>query len=188
MHDIEKYLIEIAEGSMDALHHLYKEMRTPIYALLISIVKSRSIAEDLLQDTFIMVYNKASKYTAQTQARAWIYRIARNLAYDNLRRSKHTIYLESEESLAGSPSTKDDPQEKLDLMATLLKLGELDRQIVVLYVISGFKHAEIAELLEMPCSTVRWKYRRALSQMASMLGGDQGEHTQLLHRSSRSKK
>src|SRR5690554_3935659 len=62
--------------------------------------------------------------------------------------------------------------ENLDLMSALLELDEADRQIVVLHVVAGFKHREIADFLSLPHSTVRWRYRRALSKLAAILGGE----------------
>lgn len=170
MKDIDACLQDIAQGSMTALQQLYQELHRSIYALLLSIVKNKSLAEDLLQETFITVYSKAHLYVPRTNGRAWVFRIARNLAYDALRKAKFTAPLEMNSGDGASlPNSR---VENLDLMSALLELDEADRQIVVLHVVAGFKHREIADFLSLPHSTVRWRYRRALSKLAAILGGE----------------
>lgn len=167
MKDIDACLQDIAQGSMTALLQLYQELHRSIYALLLSIVKNKSLAEDLLQETFITVYSKAHLYVPRTNGRAWVFR---NLAYDALRKAKFTAPLEMDSGDGASlPNSR---VENLDLMSALLELDEADRQIVVLHVVAGFKHREIADFLSLPHSTVRWRYRRALSKLAAILGGE----------------
>lgn len=170
MKDIEACLVEIAQGSMTSLQRLYQELHRPIYALLLSIVKNEPLAEDLPQETFITVYNKAHLYRPGTNGKAWVYRIARNLAYDALRKAKHAAQLQMD--LADGGALPDSRVEGLELICSLLELDAIDRQIVVLHAVGGFKHREIAEFLGTPHSTVRWRYRKALSKLAAILGGE----------------
>ena len=60
-------------------------------------------------------------------------------------------------------------QDKLILQSVLNHLSDDERQIVVLYAISGLKHREIATLLDIPLPTVLSKYRRALKKMRKMM-------------------
>ena len=64
-------------------------------------------------------------------------------------------------------------EDRTVLTAALSALSEEERQIIMLHVTAGLKHREIAQLLELPLSTVLSKYRRALSKLKQKLeGGD----------------
>ena len=60
-------------------------------------------------------------------------------------------------------------EDKLVLVTCMEKLSDVDRQIVMLHSVSGFKHREIAELLSLPLSTVISKYHRALKKLKVLL-------------------
>lgn len=177
--DLEQCLQEIATGKIEPLKLLYENFRTPVYALILSIVKNRTIAEDLLQETFLKVYTKAYQYKPHTNVKAWIISIARNLSYDSLRNNK-IINQDFDEIAIGefnefSPlvsTTEDAIVNKLELTKALLNLEKTEREIVVMHVIAGLKHSEIGETLRMPCSTIRWKYRSALKKLSSEIGGN----------------
>lgn len=80
-------LKKLADGEVDELGYLYDNMAKPVYYLALSVLKDKSLAEDVLQDTFLKVYEKAE--SCQKNPRAWIMSIARNIALNKLKRSKH---------------------------------------------------------------------------------------------------
>ncbi len=162
----------VAEGDVAALETLYEEFRYIVYSLALAIVRNHTVAEDILQETFLRVYEKAETYQTGTNLKAWIASIARNLAYDVLRREKKQISGVMNESYNTIESLV---VQRLELTEALLRLGEAERQIVVLYLVAGLKHAEISVLLSIPAGTVRWKYRQSLSRLAEMLGDDKHE-------------
>ena len=126
----------------------------------------------LLRSKTCKLFNveKASLYRPGTNPKAWIIAIARHLAYDAMRRGKR-LRTEPLDSQAEAVSQIESAS-KLELMDALLQLEESERQIIVLYLLSGFKHAEISELLNLPPGTVRWKYRKGLRRLSLMIGGE----------------
>jgi RNA polymerase sigma factor (sigma-70 family) len=177
--NIEKYLLEIVNGNMDALQLLYEELRTSIFALILAIVKNRTSAEDLLQETFIRIYTKAYQYKPNTNAKAWIITIARNLSYESLRNNRITnsdieeLTCEDFSNISTLISSNEDQIiNKLELTKALLNLEKTDREIVVLHVVAGMKHSEIGKALCIPDGTVRWKYRLALKKLLKQIGGN----------------
>ncbi len=167
--DLDDQLRWVAKGEIAALHEIYKEMRVPVFAVALAIVRNRPLAEDVQQETFLKLYERANQYQTGTNPKAWILSIARNLAYDRLRQTIRQSYTEIEDS------TKADPDPTLlqfELMDALGQLEETDRLIIILHVISGFKHHEISKELGLPPGTVRWRYRRSLSKLANSLGGE----------------
>lgn len=113
-------------------------------------------------------------YRSSGKPMAWILTITRNLCLMKLRERQKTAglpredwerYLDSREEIT--------PEDRLVLTQCMRRLNDQERQIVVLHAVSGFKHREIAELMELPVSTVLSKYRRALKKLRQSL--EEGE-------------
>nr|WP_280521300.1 RNA polymerase sigma factor [Paenibacillus mangrovi] len=82
---MDEALDSIVSGKIDSLQTIYKELRIPVYGLALSILQNKSWAEEIMQETFVRVYEKASNYRHGTNPKAWIISIARNLSYELLR-------------------------------------------------------------------------------------------------------
>ena len=171
--DAEALLRAVAGGDRDALARLYAAARAGVYALALSYLRSSADAEDVTQDAFVRVWENAPSYRPQGHAMAWILTITRNLALMRLRQRGRTAELSEEEWAAlpnASPAlTSEDRQV---LYAALNALRGEERQIVLLHAVSGLKHREIADLLELPLATVLSKYHRALKKLRTLLKGD----------------
>lgn len=170
--NLEEAMKAVACGNADALRILYEHFRVMVYSIALSIVRHKPTAEDIVQETFVRVYEKAGTYEAGTNLKAWILRITRNLAYDALRRENKQLAKSCAEN---ETATETSIVRRLELIEALFQLGEVERQIVAMYVIAGLKHNEISEQLGIPAGTVRWKYRQSLSRLAEIMGGDQDE-------------
>lgn len=178
----EECLRELSDGNIAALEKLYNLMKTTVYAVALAIVRDRNIAEDIVQETFVKVYMKINKYIPNTNPKAWIITITRNLAYDSLRNQKGIISsADFDENYMQDGAEKQALEldeiilNKLELTEELFKLCEIERQIVVLHVVAGLKHSEISKILNIPEGTVRWKYSSALKKLAERLGGNESE-------------
>lgn len=160
----------IALGDRDALAQLYEGTRHAVFGFAISILRNRSAAEDVLQDTYLKVWANAATYRAQGKPMAWILSMTRNLALMKLR-EKRNRDLPFEEQM-DIPFTFDAEEGRLDrivLELALNTLSEEERQIIMLHSLSGQKHREIAEILQLPLSTVLSKYRRALKKLEKLI-------------------
>lgn len=167
MSDLESSLAAVAGGDIGALEDVYRELRVPVFASALAILRDRTLAEDVLQETFIRVYDHAGMYQAGTRPVAWVLAIARNLAFDALRRA-------SREQASVDPRLGAGEDETISRLATtqaLLALDADDRELVVLHDLGGLTHAEIAEILGLPAGTVRWRYRRALERLEQAFEG-----------------
>jgi RNA polymerase sigma factor (sigma-70 family) len=159
----ERDLLAVAAGDVDALERLYRALRVPVFAVALAVTRDPAVAEDVAHDAFVRAWERAGTYRAGGNARGWLVAIARNLALDALRRREVTGTLErtgEDERLTGSVWVE-----------ALIGLDLVDRQIVVLHALAGFKHAEIATQLGLPAGTVRWRYRRALARLEGVVDG-----------------
>lgn len=168
--DYDKLIIEISKGDINSLEKLYRDLGPSVFGLALSILKSKTLAEDVLQDTFVRVKTAAGDYRPGTNGRAWILTIARNIAISIVRSSQYETY--ADEALPREADDTDHMQKSIDslmLKETLSKLDEQERQIVLLHAVKDLKHREIAEIIDIPLGTVLWKYHRAIKKMSKYL-------------------
>lgn len=171
---LEGLMAGLAAGDRDSLAALYHRTRAAVYGLALSYLKNGHDAQDVTQDTFVRVWEKAPQYQAKGKPLSWILTIAKNLSLMKLREKGKTQDLEPQEweSLAiDSPAvTWEDRQ----LLLTALKqLSAQEEQIVILHAVTGMRHREIASLLDLPLPTVLSKYHRALKKLNASLKGDE---------------
>ncbi|MBP3304399.1 MAG: RNA polymerase sigma factor [Oscillospiraceae bacterium] len=156
----------VAEGSADAMARLYKQAGTSVYAFALSVLKNSQDAEDVLHDCFISIHAAAGSYRAKGKPMAWILTIAKNLCLKRLREQSRTVQLNPEDwkdYVDGNPAVTAD--DKVVIRACMEQLSDEERQIVVLHAVSGFKHREIASLLNLALPTVLSKYNRAIKKL-----------------------
>ena len=171
--DLESLLLGVAAGDSHSLEELYHRTRTAVYGLVLSYLKHPQDAEDVTQDAFVRIWDTAASYRPQGKPMAWLLTVARNLALMRLRERGKTQELTDEEWSA-LPARDPDvtTEDRHVLRAALSVLSEQERQVVMLHAVTGLKHREIAQLLELPLATVLSKYRRALKKLNLLLEGD----------------
>ena len=167
---LEKSLKKIAKGNMEAVADIYEIARTPIYGYVLAILKNPDEAEDVTQDTFVKICTGAEQYRPQGKPMAWILTIARNLALMKIRGQKRYGELEEyewEQIPDRNAAFKSD--DRIVLQAALSKISEEESRIIMLHVVSGLKHREIAQMMDMPLATVLSKYNRAIKKLQKIL-------------------
>jgi len=171
--ELDRLIIGIAAGSEDDMTALYECARTSVYALALSIVKNSHDAQDVTQDVFVRVWENAPKYRPQGTPMAWILTIAKNEALMKLRQASRLHDL-SDDQWNAIPADAPDvtPEDKQLLDAALRILSDTERQIVLLHAVTGLRHREIGEILELPLATVLSKYHRALKKLRNFMKGD----------------
>ena len=172
---LEELLRRLAGGDKDALAELYHQTRAAIYGFSLSITKNAADSEDVLQDTYIKAWTNATNYTAKGTPMAWLLTIAKNLSLMKLRDKKRRQDLEPEEwdMNFSIPDTAENTEDRHFIMEALKVLGEEERQIIMLHAVSGLKHREIADLLQMALPTVLSKYHRALKKLRIFVEGEE---------------
>lgn len=160
----------IADDDMTALDELYGLTERIMYAFSLSLTKHHQGALDLMQDTYVKILSAAHLYKPMGKPLAWMFTIARNLHYSNLKKEKRSIPLEPKEISDDKRfSYVTDVNDRIVLEGVLDLLSEEERKIVMLYAVSGMKHKEIAESLGLKLSTTLSKYHRALKKLRKYL-------------------
>lgn len=163
---VDQCIFAVASDDLNALAMLYEATDSVIYAYTLSILRNAYDAQDVLHDVYVKVYESAHNYVSQGKPMAWLLTITKNLCYSRFRKQSRFVDI-SDEDLEKQIVIKPDVsvEDKLVVTKCLSKLGEDERQIVVLHAMSGLKHKDIAKLMELPLSTVLSKYNRALKKL-----------------------
>lgn len=173
----ENIFLKLAKDEMSALDELYFITERTIYAYAVSLTKDHQVALDLLQDTYLKILSAAHLYKPMGKPLAWMFTIARNLHYSNIKREKRSIPMNPQDlARNNSFSYITNIDDRLVLEGVLNKLSEEERQIVMLHAVSGMKHREIAEVLDLKLSTTLSKYKRALKKLRSYLEEEGAGH------------
>jgi RNA polymerase sigma-70 factor (ECF subfamily) len=166
--ECEKAVLKIADGDHDALKTVHKLMNRQIYAVAYSVLQDFSLSDDIVQETYIKIMEKAFSYRKGTNARAWILSIARNIAIDVFRRRK----FECDTDTLPEESGRFDESSILFSMEVKRALDMLDdeeRQIITMKIYAGLKHKEIGPLLGINEESCKKKYQRAIAKLRRML-------------------
>ncbi|HEX7021496.1 MAG TPA: sigma-70 family RNA polymerase sigma factor [Trueperaceae bacterium] len=165
----------LQRGDEQALADLYGQLGGRVYSLALRMLHSREEAEEVLQDTFLKLYQKADRYREELgSVRAFVYTIARNEALSRLRArsarpraaSDYDVY---DDAFALASSRPDDVATRVTLARAMDGLGEQDGRLLTLAFYEGYSHKELSELLDMPLGTVKSRLRRALLALRDRL-------------------
>ncbi len=170
----EALLSLVAAGDRDAFQALYRATAPTLNAICLSVLRDRAIAQDVLQEAYVRVWERARTFDASRgTAIAWLVTIARNLAISEIRRRK-TAPVAMEEVTESDLITGERPADAAvaspRLMGCLERLNEDQRQAVVLAYVHGFTHQELAQRFERPTGTVKSWVRRGLIDLKECLG------------------
>lgn len=139
--ELGKCLTRLRDGDTGAFTEIYASLKKPVYTIVYRIVLSREDAEDITQEVFLKLFSSPPDSSVRNP-RAWIFRIAHNLAIDALR-TRHTATPEEDVP----PADETDCERialRLDLDAAMSKLSPQEREIVMLHTVGGLGYAEIA--------------------------------------------
>lgn len=165
----DQLIVSVAQGDMKALERLYNAMYREIYGYLLSLLGSKQAAEDLSQDTFLRVYQYAPKFVPAGCGRSWVYKIAGRLALTYFK--NHSTHETELSEHMPSPENSEERALNSQLVAEAMqKISEEERQIISLHAVSGFTLGEIADILNKPLGTVKWKHAGAIKKLRKILG------------------
>ena len=137
------------------IYSWYEQYKNGIFRYALSITKDPYLAEDVLQDTFVKLLSGGIR-CASGKEQAWLYRIARNLCYDQLRKSKR------EQLRVQTPVNSDSQYEYIELISSL---SPMEQEIVTLKIVGGLSHKEIGSVLGITATAAQKRYERAISSL-----------------------
>ncbi len=168
----DELLIEALKAKKEqALSNLYDKYAGAIYGVIIRICKNEAAAQDILQDTFLTVWNKSHQYNAEKgQFYTWVYRIARNKALNSLRKSKNLIQTEDLSVYTNKIEDEDKPQTDFQLKGAINKLETHHQRAIELVYFEGLTHQEAHKEMNVPLGTFKSYVRQALLKLRDTYG------------------
>jgi RNA polymerase sigma-70 factor, ECF subfamily len=173
---LQQLLRQTARRDRAAFATLYTRTSAQLFGIALRITRSREAAEDVLQDSFVAVWERAGDYDpVRGSAMGWLVTIVRHCAIDQLRRSNARPQSRSapEEALLAlvSPDSADSRAELRALQRCLGELDEAPRHAVLLAYCYGLSRDELAARLAVPVGTVKSWLRRSLERLKRCLEG-----------------
>ncbi|MFL6816624.1 MAG: sigma-70 family RNA polymerase sigma factor [Bradyrhizobium sp.] len=174
--DYEAALLECASGSQSAVGKIYAREKDQLRAVAHRIVHDMSRAEDVIHEVFAQILRDAKNFDpARGSARGWIYAIVRNTALKARENARRELALEDDtlNAICEREQTVPNPASCIpDAMALRTMLDQLEprhRASLLLAIIDGRTHEEIAQYLRVPVGTVKAWIRRELVAMRRQL-------------------
>jgi RNA polymerase sigma-70 factor (ECF subfamily) len=165
MEEIKSIIEGCVRGDKRAQDTLYKKYASLLYGVCLRYAKNKMEAEDVLQEVFVKIYNNIHTYHHDGSFEGWLRRIAANTSITQYRKNLKHAYQEDVDDLVKS---KNDPIEVEDLeftaeemMICINKLPAGYKTVFNLYVIEGFMHKEIADMLDIDVNTSKSQLSRA---------------------------
>ena len=162
---------------------LYTRYNAGVRSHISRYVNQKEDVEDICLESFQKAFSQIGSYNSEYKFSTWLYRIARNTAFDHL--SKHdrekinmptTSINEDIAELKELPATMHNPEEDIinqqeydKWLTNIEKLKDDYRTVAKMNLIDNFGYKEIADVLEIPINTVKTKIRRAKAQLLKMM-------------------
>jgi RNA polymerase sigma factor (sigma-70 family) len=176
----EALMLEFQAGSRPAFDELFARYRDPLYGFFRRRLNSLERAEDLTQETFLVVIRASSRYEPRALVRTYLYGIAlKLLAAERRKQFADPPPQSSSDRLPSEPTKTDASDLILWVRQALQKLEDSEREIVMLREYEQLSYTEIADLLRIPVNTVRSRLFRSRAALKAFLDSKSLDNTQI---------
>lgn len=164
----------VREGEIDRLGLLFERYSAPLFNYMLRLTRRRDLSEDLVQEVFFRVLKHRKTYRDNGEFSTWLYRIARNVHIDFLRKGRPEVQVEEDLHLDMMSATdsgnamEERIQYRRDeetLLRALERLPAEKREILILSRFERLKSHEIAKVLSCTAGSVRTRLHRALGEL-----------------------
>lgn len=167
-----KDLIEKSKsGDRNSQYKLYELYVDAMYNVSIRILGIREDAEDIIQDSFVDAFKNLTSFRYESTFGSWLKRIVINKSINHLKLKKVPVTpLEQHEYYVGEEVNE--PVKTMDITKIKKGIAQLPdgyKQIINLYLIEGYDHIEISEILEISSSTSKSQYHRAKKKLIQII-------------------
>lgn len=168
-----------------AFEVLVRRFRRRIFAVCVRILGSPQDAEEATQETFVRLARSASSFRGEAALSTWLYRVARNVCTDHVRRDARRPSTPVDDLEGLDDRVSDDASAGVDmgdaLRRALDQLDPVSRQLLLLIGVDGWSYAEAGAAFDLPVGTVKSRISRARVHLGQLLAeedtGDAATHT-----------
>jgi RNA polymerase sigma-70 factor (ECF subfamily) len=178
-----EWMVQVQNGDKRALRKLYDRFSKILFGMIYKILRNKEESEDLLQEIFVKIWNKADQFDpSRGSAYSFIATLARNRAIDRTRsrafknRRKDDYVINDDEYSFNLSTENPNPEEKIEITEravgvrkALAKLNEKERQVLYISYFEGLSQTEIADKIDIPLGTVKYRMRQGMIKLREML-------------------
>jgi RNA polymerase sigma-70 factor (ECF subfamily) len=159
---LERLIKKCIEKDAQAQGQLYKQYASKLFSLCLKYSKNYAEAEDNLHDAFITVFNKIDQYNNKGSFEGWLKRIAINTSLQCYRENVGVYDIVNEGNIEDVSVNIDDDNVNIDFLLKIIQeLPDRYRLVFNLYVLDGYSHVEISELIQISVGTSKSNLARA---------------------------
>ena len=181
---LDSLVAGVANGDQHAFSQLYDALSPLAFGVIIQILGDNSLAEEVLQEVFVEVWNKAGSFDPERgHARTWVGRIAHSRGIDRLRAHNASVRRDDADFVLGERIRSIDVEtealtnvEGKRLRAAVDTIGEPHRTAVLLTFFDGLSHAELAETTNVPLGTAKTRVRDGVRKLAAVWERGEAHH------------
>ena len=176
-------MIHVQSGDKAALKKLYDRFNKILFGMIFKILRNREESEGLLQEIFVKIWNRADQYDpSRGTVYSFVATMTRNRAIDRTRsrafknRRKDDYIINDDEYSFNLSTDNPNPEEKIEIneraigvRKALAQLNENERQVLYISYFHGLSQSEIAEKIEIPLGTVKYRMRQGMIKLREML-------------------
>jgi RNA polymerase sigma-70 factor (ECF subfamily) len=153
----EELLYAAGQGDDDAFHRLYQMTNRRIFAYLIRLLNNEALAKDVFVDVYSEIWKHASSFRGKSSALTWMTGVARNLAMNRLKRTRHYDDIDDFTHQIAAEQDISVEQDQLNVLVrrTLSQLKPQHREIIGLVLLREYSYQMVAEILDIPLNTVK---------------------------------
>ena len=170
----EQLIQWVADGDASCLGTLFERHHRGVYQYCLQLTRSPAVSEDLVQDVFLKLLQKAASYRGEGSCKAWIFNIARNVTFDHLRRADRRVASDEDEEnaahLVDHRSTEQVAAGEQNLRLVARALAEIPaaaREVIWLGRFVFEDYDDLARALGCTASAARVRMHRAMQQLNS---------------------
>lgn len=168
-----KDLVEKSKlGDRTAQYKLYELYVDAMYNVGMRMMRIKEDAEDVVQDSFIEAFNSISSFRYESTFGSWLKRIVINKSINQLKKKKILVVPIEKEMYRIKSDDEDEETPAMDMKKIIKSIGLLPagyQQIINLYLVEGYDHVEISEILGITTSTSKSQYHRAKKKLIEIV-------------------
>ena len=171
-------MARVVARDLAAFETLYRIYDSRLGRFLGMMIVHRTLVEEVLNDTMLVVWNRAATYNHQSKVSTWIFAIAYRTALKALHRYDEPLADPSDEPIveqAGPEQRHADGETRAALMHALDMLSSEHRSVLVLTYFHDLPYAEIAQIMSCPVDTVKTRVFHARRRLRALLSGELGD-------------
>ncbi|MCR2823837.1 RNA polymerase sigma factor [Lederbergia panacisoli] len=172
----EDYMRQLTLGIDSAFDILVFRYHKPLYGYVYRLLGDEKLAEDIVQETFLKIYQQGQKGFVPEQFKPWMYKIATNTCKDYWRKPTSRLEYVTDKEIEGKGHVHHIIDHQLERQWMVESLNQLSldyRTVLYLRFYQDLKYSEIALALDIPINTVKTRIARGLKQLENILVEDE---------------